>query len=98
MTWQQFAIAEVFLMVLPATTFPIFYGAFWPWWKSSEGRAIFTLGTGLALLVDFATLYQLKPDMPGRTIVASVVYGVILFALISLNASLIAGWRERKSQ
>ena len=95
MTWQTFAIAEVFLMLLPANAFPIMYGAFWPWHKHPQGRAIFTLSAGLALLVDFAVLYQLFPDAPARPIVASFVYGVILFGLVSLNVSLIQSWRDR---
>lgn len=95
MSWQTFAIAEVFLMVVPATVFPIIYGLFWPWYRSAQGWAIFSLSTGLALLVDFSTLYQIYPDMPGRTVVASFVYGLILFALFTLNASLLLSWRDR---
>ena len=99
MSWQAAAITIVFLMVPFANTFPIVYGVVYPWHRTAEGRAIFTFSASFALLVDFATLYQLFPNAPLRPVVATGVYACLLCALVAMNTSLALGlWRRyRKS-
>lgn len=56
---QIASVVEVFLMVLPATLFPILYSVFFHWWENALGRALWTKAIGLALLIDVSVLYQL---------------------------------------
>lgn len=47
----------------PATLFPILYAKWFPFWKSTLGRALFTKACGLLLLVDTAVIFYLFPGI-----------------------------------
>lgn len=60
--WQVIA----WLGVIPATLFPILYAWWFPFHKSTLGRALFTKALGLMLLVDTTVAYTFL-DVDGET-------------------------------
>lgn len=92
---EAVALLLVIAMVVPATMFPILYHRRQPWWRTLQGRAIMTLSTGFALLVDAAVLYELVPAFPGKDIARLVIYTVILAGFCWLNVALLRTPRGR---
>lgn len=68
-----------FAALIPATAFPILYAKWFPWWKSTLGRALFTKAFGLMLLVDTSVIFYLWPDIPaGVKQVVGFIMGVVI--------------------
>jgi hypothetical protein len=51
--WYQLALWSV---AIPATFFPFLYTAWFKWWESTLGRALFIKSTALAVIVDITLL------------------------------------------
>lgn len=76
------SVVELFLMLAPANLFPILYTAFFPWWQSPLGRALFTKALGLMLLIDISVLYQLFGDNYDlREQVRFIVFTLVLLGM-----------------
>lgn len=68
-----------FAALVPATLFPILYAKWFPFYKSTLGRALFTKAFGLMLLVDTSVIFFLWPDIdPGVKHVVGLITGVVI--------------------
>lgn len=76
------SVLEVFLMIIPATAFPILYACFFPWYRTGLGQALMTKAVGLALLIDVSVVYLIfGDDYFLREHVRFCVYTLILIGL-----------------
>jgi hypothetical protein len=79
---------------VPAVAFPILYTRWFPWWKTSLGRALFTKALGLALLVVLAVL-RLFLD-PEGVLFQSIRLAVLATVTIGLWFQLVEFTRVRQ--
>jgi len=81
-TADSAAVWLIAAAALPETVYFFIYTFTAPWWRSAVGRALFTKGLALTLLLDIAVLYQLfGNDYPGRDAVRLTVYTLIVVGL-----------------
>lgn len=92
------ALALIVCMVPFVNLNPILYAVASPWHKSREGRAVMAGLVSLALLVDGGLLYSLVPGFPGKTVVAVVVYALILLAQVLMTYALVRLVRGGRSR
>jgi hypothetical protein len=70
-----------FAALIPATLFRILYAKWFPFWKSTLGRALMTKAFGMMLLVDTAVVFYLFPDIPPMVKqVAGFIMGILVVA------------------
>jgi hypothetical protein len=80
------------------TLFVVVYGLWSPWWRTQTGRAIFTKGLSVALLLDLSLLAAAVGPYTGHQIVALAVISLVaLGAWMQLIALLHEKFRARKS-
>lgn len=88
----------VIVGILPATLFPILYARWFPFWKSTLGRALMTKAVGMALLVDISVLYLIfGDDYFLRELVRLVVFTLVVGGMYWQLAAIIGIRRADKA-
>lgn len=87
--------ALVYVAVLPFTAFPIAYARWFPWWKTTMGRAIMCHFIGMALLVDMSVVQDLwlGPTYPAQQEVSLLI---LLLVVVGVYWWVYALWKVRR--
>jgi len=82
LTHILFTVAQiiVFVLVVPATAFPIVYALFFHWRKYDAGRTVMVATTALALLVDMSVVMELVPPPP---LIRAAITVFVLLAILT---------------
>jgi len=85
---RQIDMLLLFAMVIPATAFPIVYGALADWRQTRGGQSVMLSAIALALLIDISVLgHFIRVDSP----VVSVIITTAVFVLILAGSGLQLG-------
>jgi hypothetical protein len=97
-TLVDVATKEVYVLAVPVTLVPIVYTTFFPWWKTSLGRALFIKSLGLAALVDLAVTFDLWGQYLPLGHAAFDVYTIVTFGVTYQLVVMVKIWWQTRSQ